>query len=111
MLAARSFRPPPGCQACLSRRPPRRRSFSPPLAGPPCAAGLPRQVSLSAEYGSQATNIYTLAVTKPKPWGRPLLADVRLHQLGHNYQPWSSYAEVLRGGQVTLSRWGAGWVG
>ncbi|KAL4421736.1 hypothetical protein ABPG77_002352 [Micractinium sp. CCAP 211/92] len=65
--------------------------------------GHAEQVSLSVEYGSQATNIYTLAVTKPKPFGRPLLADLRLHQLGHNYQPWSSYAEVLRGGQVTLS--------
>lgn len=65
--------------------------------------GHAEQVSLSAEYGSQSTNLYTLAVTKPKPLGRPLLADVRLHQLGHNYQPWSSYAELLRGGQVTLS--------
>ncbi|KAL4452572.1 hypothetical protein ABPG75_008234 [Micractinium tetrahymenae] len=65
--------------------------------------GHAEQVSLGAEYGSQATNIYTLAVTKPKPFGAALLADVRLHQLGHNYQPWSSYAELLRGGQVTLS--------
>lgn len=41
---------------------------------------------------------------QPKPWGAPLLADVRLHQLGHNYGQWSSYAELLRGGSVTLTR-------
>lgn len=63
------------------------------------------QVSVGAEYGSQATNVYTLAATKPvRLGGRPLLADVRLHQLGHNYGPWSSYTELLRGGVLTLTR-------
>lgn len=118
------------------------------------------QISVGAEYGSQSTNVYTLAVTKvgcwamlrhafgwcmqsacfrcasccqasarllpatsrindpvfhhpincsqPKPWGAALLADVRLHQLGHNYGQWSSYAELLRGGSVTLTRQAAG---
>lgn len=122
------------------------------------------QISVGAEYGSQSTNVYTLAVTKvgccamlrtrlvdacsllafaaqvvvrhrrlcstrltpatscinvsipfcpidcsqPKPWGAALLADVRLHQLGHNYGQWSSYAELLRGGSVTLTRQASG---
>ncbi|PSC74144.1 sorting and assembly machinery component 50-like protein B-like [Micractinium conductrix] len=65
--------------------------------------GYAEQVSVGAEYGSQSSSEFHLALTKPKPWGKPLLADVRLHQLGHNYQRWSSYAELLRGGQVTLS--------
>ncbi|PRW61285.1 Sorting and assembly machinery component 50 [Chlorella sorokiniana] len=65
--------------------------------------GYAEQISVGAEYGSQSTNVYTLAVTKPKPWGAPLLADVRLHQLGHNYGQWSSFAELLRGGSVTLT--------
>ena len=67
------------------------------------ALGYAEQVSVGAEYGSQSTNIYTLALSKPKPFGQPLLADVRLHQLGHNYKAWSSYAELLRGGAITLS--------
>jgi len=47
---------------------------------------------------------------QPKPWGAPLLADVRLHQLGHNYGQWSSFAELLRGGSVTLTRQARGCV-
>lgn len=66
--------------------------------------GYAEHVSLGVEHGSQATNIYTLALTKPKPWGRSLLLDARLHQLGHNYQGWSSYVELVRGGALTLSR-------
>ncbi|KAI7844949.1 hypothetical protein COHA_001596 [Chlorella ohadii] len=66
--------------------------------------GYAEQISIGAEYGSQSTNVYTIAVTKPKPWGAPLLADVRLHQLGHNYGQWSSFAELLRGGSITLTR-------
>ena len=78
-------------------------SHSPPAAA--CRSLSCLQVSVGAEYGSQSSSEFHLALTKPKPWGKPLLADVRLHQLGHNYQRWSSYAELLRGGQVTLSRW------
>ena len=66
--------------------------------------GYAEQVSLGAEYGSQSTSIYRLGLTKPKAFGRPLLADVRLHQLAHNFSRWSSYAELLRGGALTLSR-------
>lgn len=71
-------------------------------------SGHAEQVSLGAEYGSQASNVYTLAVTKPRPAGRPLLADARLHQLGHNHQAASSYVELVRGGALTLSRWETG---
>lgn len=66
--------------------------------------GYAEQVSLGVEYGTQATNVYTLALTKPKPLGRSLLADVRLHQQVHSCQTWSSYVELVRGGAVTLSR-------
>ena len=66
--------------------------------------GYAEQVSLGAEYGSQATNSCTFAVTKPKPMGYPVLLDARLHQLGHNHQAWSSFVELLRGGAITLSR-------
>lgn len=62
------------------------------------------QISLGAEYGSQATNVYTLALSQPRPRGLPLVADVRLHQLFHSYGPWSSYSELLRGGVATLTR-------
>lgn len=73
-------------------------------------SGHAEQVSLGAEYGSQASNVYTLALTKPRPGGRPLLADVRLHQLGHSHQAASSYVELVRGGALTLSRWvRSGW--
>ncbi|KAI3432894.1 hypothetical protein D9Q98_010476 [Chlorella vulgaris] len=65
--------------------------------------GYAEQVSLGVEYGTQATNVYTLALTKPKPLGRSLLADVRLHQQVHSCQTWSSYVELVRGGAVTLS--------
>jgi hypothetical protein len=86
---------------------------SPPVAAPLPAVPAVRQVSVGAEYGSQSSSEFHLALTKPKPWGRPLLADLRLHQLAHNCQRWSSYAELLRGGQVTLSRHmgGRGWHG
>jgi hypothetical protein len=68
--------------------------------------GYAEQVSLGAEYGSQSTSIYRVGLTKPKAFGRPLLADVRLHQLAHDFSRWSSYAELLRGGALTLSRLG-----
>ena len=45
--------------------------------------GYAEQVSLTAEYGSQSTNVFSLAITKPKPAGLPLLLDFRLNQLFH----------------------------
>lgn len=65
--------------------------------------GYAEQVTLGCEYGSQNTNVYSLGVSKPRPGGTPALLDLRLHQLFHNYQPWSSYTELLRGGVVTLA--------
>lgn len=58
------------------------------------------QVTLGAEYGSQSTNVYSLGVSKPRPGGTASLLDLRLHQLFHNYQPWSSYTELLRCAQA-----------
>ena len=66
--------------------------------------GYAEQINLGAEYGSQSTNVYKLALSKPKPFGRPLLAELRLHQLAHSCENWSSFAELLRGGVATLSR-------
>lgn len=60
------------------------------------------QVTLGAEYGSQSTNIYSLGMSKPRPGGTATLLDMRLHQLFHNYQPWSSYTELLRCGSGTV---------
>lgn len=51
---------------------------------------------MGAEYGSQSTNVYSLGLAVPRPWGNPALLDLRIHQLFHNYQPWSSYTELLR---------------
>ncbi|GAB4818843.1 hypothetical protein N2152v2_005889 [Parachlorella kessleri] len=65
--------------------------------------GYAEQVSLTAEYGSQSTNVYSLAITKPKPAGLPLLLDFRLNQLFHSYQWTSSFSELLRGGALTLT--------
>ena len=100
------------CSSCS----PSHASLSPTPALPPGSMetslnltnplGYAEQVSLGAEYGSQSTSIYRLGLTKPKAFGRPLLADVRLHQLAHNFSRWSSYAELLRGGALTLSRLG-----
>lgn len=83
--------------------------------------GYAEQISIGAEYGTQSTNVYTLALTKPVRlrWGGPrpgvpATADLRLHQLFHDYGRWSSYSELLRGGVATLTRWvgtrAAGWV-
>ena len=65
--------------------------------------GYAEQVSIGAEVGSQATNVYTLAISQPRPGGLPAVGDLRLHQLSHNYGPWSSYSELLRGGVATLT--------
>jgi hypothetical protein len=45
--------------------------------------GYAEQISLTAEYGSQSTNVYSFAVTKPRPSGLPVLLDLRLNQLFH----------------------------
>ena len=71
--------------------------------------GYAENVSLSAEFGSQSatalnSSTYTLALTKPRPYGFPIVASARLHQLFHNCQRWSSYTELLRGGLLTASR-------
>lgn len=74
--------------------------------------GHAEQLSLTAEYGSQSTNVYSLTVTKPRPRGLPLLLDARVHQLFHSHQWASSFSEQLRGGMVTLTRWaGVRWLG
>ena len=101
--------------------------------------GHAEQISLGAEYGTQSTNVYTLSATKPvrlPAWataagggaggssgvaingrqaGVPAVADLRLHQLFHDYGRWSSYSELLRGGVATLTRWAGadrrGWRG
>lgn len=65
--------------------------------------GHAEQVSVAAEYGSQSSNVYSLAVTKPRPRGLPLLLDLRVNQLFHSHQWASSFSELTRGGALTAT--------
>lgn len=66
--------------------------------------GNAEQVAFTVEYGMQTANTCTLSVSKPRPWGRAMIADGRLHQLFHNYERWSSFTELFRGGMATFAR-------
>lgn len=66
--------------------------------------GNAEQISIGIEHGTMHTNVYSVAYTHPKPWGLPAIADLRLHQLFSDREPWSSYVERMRGGIATISR-------
>jgi len=66
--------------------------------------GYTDQVSIGVEHGTKHTNVYSVTYTLPKPLGRPVIADVRLHQLFSDREPWSSYVERLRGLIATIAR-------
>jgi outer membrane protein insertion porin family len=60
-------------------------------------------VQLKVERGTQAAGAFALSATKPRPYGRPLVVDVRLTQESRDHHVWSSYAETARGAAATLS--------
>ena len=68
------------------------------------AIGYAEQAAVSVEYGMQRANVFSLSVAKPRPWGRPLVGEVRLHQLFRSYEQWSSFTEHFRGGMATVTR-------
>jgi outer membrane protein insertion porin family len=70
------------------------------------ALGYAEQIAASVEYGLQRSNVCSLSLTKPRPWGRPLIGELRFHQLSNNFEKWSSFTELLRGGVATLTRSG-----
>lgn len=51
--------------------------------------GYAEQISASAEYGSQSTNVYSLGVTKPRPSGLPLLVSGCSSLLGSVARSWA----------------------
>lgn len=75
------------------------------------ALGRAEELAVSVEAGaSKANNSFTLSATQPRPAGRHVILDARLHQQARSCEKWSSYAERLRGGEVTLTRSGS-WPG
>ena len=64
--------------------------------------GRAEQVDLQLEQGSQSTNSFCLSYTRPRFWGRGV-ADVRLQQVFHSYERWSSFTERVRGCLATVA--------
>ena len=65
--------------------------------------GWAEQISLSADYGSRRTNLFSLATTVPRPWNTPSIVDVRMYQNFMDRQSLSSYMERLRAISATVT--------
>jgi hypothetical protein len=57
------------------------------------------------EYGTQRSNNFSLVYSKPRRiFGYHASGDVRVHQVFHDCERWSSYTELLRGGAAGITR-------
>lgn len=70
--------------------------------------GHAEQLSISTEWGARpemknVSSSHSLELVKPRPFGKPVVFDARLHQLAHNREIWSSYVELLRGTTATVA--------
>lgn len=65
--------------------------------------GHAERLNLSGEWGSRSTTTYSLALTRARPRGLPYLATARLYQQFSSFERWSSFTELLRGAETSLS--------
>ena len=68
--------------------------------------GYAENLTLSGQYGTASSNEFSATLAKPRPSGRPVSAELQVLQQFTNFQKWSSFSELLRGGIVSLHRWG-----
>ncbi|KAK9784757.1 hypothetical protein WJX73_001773 [Symbiochloris irregularis] len=64
--------------------------------------GYAESLTFSGQYGTASSSEFSATLAKQRPWAKPVSVELQLLQQFTNFQKWSSFSELLRGGIVSL---------